>query len=141
MIKILFSIMLCGVLTANAAHAKSCTASDAEAAESAVDSLTSWAAVNQNQIKFGHCDEGDIAEGNSEVIARLLAEHWDSLAELNKEIDKNPSFKRYVLRHIDATLDTDDLRKIETQSSHSCPAKQKALCDEINAAAIKAAQE
>lgn len=107
----------------------------------AVDSLNSWAAVNQNRVKFGFCDDGDIAEGNSEAVARLLADHWDSLPDLATQINKNPAFKAYVLRHIDSTLDTKDLDKIRTQASQSCPVKQGQLCGEIKEAAEKAAQE
>lgn len=107
----------------------------------AVDSLSSWSAVNQNRIKFGHCDDGDIAEGNSEAVARLLADHWDSLPELSTLISKTPALKTYVLKHIDSTLDTKDLDKIQAQATHSCPAKLKVLCGEIKDAAETAATE
>lgn len=133
--------MLSGFLMVNVSWAKTCRPSDAEAADMAVDSLNSWTAVNQNRVKFGFCDDGDIAEGNSEAVARLLADHWDSLPDLATQISKNPAFKAYVLRHIDSTLDTKDLDKIRTQASQFCPVKQEQLCGELKEAAEKAAQE
>ncbi|WP_312118747.1 hypothetical protein [Kosakonia cowanii] len=139
--KKLILLMLGGLLTANVALAKTCTPADAESADMAVDSLNSWSAVNQNRLKFGHCDEGDISEGVSEAVARLLADRWDTLPDLAIEIRKNPPLKKYVLRHIDSTLDTKDLDKIGNQAAHSCPAKEEKLCGEIKVAAGKAAEE
>lgn len=133
--------MLSGLLAANVSWAKTCTPSDAESADMAVDSLNSWAAINQNRVKFSQCDDGDISEGISESVARLLADHWDTLPELGSQIGKNPALKKYVLRHIDSTLDTKDLEKIQNQAASFCPAKQGDLCGEIKAAAKKAAEE
>ncbi|MGY5957438.1 hypothetical protein ACUY4R_001627 [Kosakonia sp. BK9b] len=134
-------LMLIGLMTANIALAKTCAPSDAEAADVVVDSLNTWSAVNQYRVKFGHCDEGDIAEGISESVARLLVDHWDTLPDLTTQISKNPALKNYVLRHIDSTLDAKDLDKIRSQASQLCPVKQGALCREIKRAAEKAAQE
>ncbi|WP_045507187.1 MULTISPECIES: hypothetical protein [Kosakonia] len=134
-------LMLSGLLAANVSWAKTCSPADAEAADMAVDSLNSWTSVNQNRVKFGHCDDGDISEGISESVARLLADHWDTLPELGSQIRKAPALKKYVLRHIDSTLDTKDLDKIQNQAERFCPAKQEELCGEIKVAAKKAAEE
>ncbi|AUP76539.1 hypothetical protein CWS02_10855 [Enterobacter sp. EA-1] len=70
-----------------------------------------------------------------------MAEHWNTLPDLGIQISKNPALKKYVLRHIDSTLDTNDLDKIQNYASHLCPAKQEELCGEIKVEAEKAVQE
>ncbi|AMO49064.1 hypothetical protein [Kosakonia oryzendophytica] len=138
--KVIF-VLFCGIFTAFSTWAKTCTPADAKAADMAVDSLDTWMAVNQNRINYGHCDQGDIAEGNSEAIVHLLVDHWDSLADLKALLPKNPALKAYVFRHIDSTLDTKDLDTIQSQATHSCPSALSALCDEIRRVALRAANE
>lgn len=123
-----------------AAHAKVCSEREATAADAMVDHPGSWANVNTTFTKYGHCDDGEIAEGNSEAVARLLVDHWDTLPQLAALIKRNPRLKAFVLRHIDTTLDTDDLTKIATLTASSCPAGMNALCRELGDAASKASQ-
>lgn len=54
------------------AHAKTCLPKDAEAADAATDNLDSWIKLEWALKKYGHCDDGSIAEGNSEAVARLF---------------------------------------------------------------------
>lgn len=134
--KTLLAILLCmGFATA---HARPCTSRDAEAADQAVDSLTSWAAVDRNFRKYGHCDDGSIAEGNSDAIARLLVDHWLTLDKLGELTRNHLPLRAYVLRHIDSTLNTRDLEKIEHLASSNCPSTLNALCADLKAAAERA---
>jgi len=59
-------------------------------------------------------------------------------AKLQSLINHDPGFENYVVRHIDAMLDTDDLHQIIILSSESCPAEHKALCSKLIAAAQSA---
>ena len=110
------------------AQGKSCTPKDAEAADEAVDHLDSWKKVDAARMQFGHCDDGSIAEGNSEAVARLLVDQWNTLPALAGLIKTHPALKRFVLRHIDSTLNTDDLKKIEALASSSCQKDLLELC-------------
>lgn len=119
--------------------AKACTASDAEAADEYVDQLVSWQAINTMQQKYHPCDDGDIAEGISDVQAKLLIAQWSDLASLHHLMQQNPKLKPFVLRHIDATLDSTVLEKIQTLSALQCPTKDLArLCNDIHKAATTA---
>lgn len=120
------------------AYAKTCTAHEASAADAAIDHLDTWAEVNEAFNKYAQCDDGEIAEGNSEAVARLLVDHWHSLPQLGVLIKRNPSLKAFVLRHIDTTLDTDDLSEIARLSKSSCPIGMSSLCREFAAATEKA---
>ncbi|MGN6082276.1 hypothetical protein [Trinickia sp.] len=128
------------IASAPVARAKVCSERDATTADAMVDHLDSWAQVNATFTKYGQCDDGEIAEGNSEGIARLLVDHWDTLPQLGTLIRHNSRLKGFILRHIDTTLDTDDLTKIATLSASSCPAGMNALCRELGGAALKASQ-
>jgi hypothetical protein len=99
-----------------------------------------WARINTAFSKYGHCDDGEIAEGYSEAIARLLIDHWKALPELDAQIKLKPPLESFVLRHINSTLDTDDLAKIVTLSTKSCPKGMSPLCKALVNAASQAEQ-
>ncbi|MPW09120.1 hypothetical protein GCT19_26290 [Paraburkholderia sp. CNPSo 3155] len=52
----------------------------------------------------------------------------------------NPPLESFVLRHINSTLDTDDLAKIVTLSSRSCPKGISSLCEALANTASQAEQ-
>lgn len=131
-------IVLSLALISGTTHAKSCTERDAEAADLTVDNLDSWEAIQKNYVAYAQCDDGSIAEGNSEAIARMLVDEWPETAKLQSLINHDSGFEKYVVRHINSTLDTDDLSQIIMLSSESCPAENKALCSKLIAAAKSA---
>lgn len=122
------------------ARAKACSPKEAEAADAAVDGLDSWTNVERAYKKYGHCDDGSIAEGNSEAVARLLVDHWNTLPLLAALVKRDPAFKRFVLRHIDTTLETDDLDRIGIFASTQCPPGSAPLCRELLQTAARAAK-
>lgn len=123
-------------LSVSNALADECTIKDAEAAEQAVDHLTSWQAMNDNFTRFYQCDEGSIAEGNSEAVIRLLVDKWEALPKLSVLTRQNAAFETWVLSHIDSTLDSGDLQTAVDLATSQCPASESALCQKI----VKAAQ-
>ena len=123
-------------LSVSNALANECTIKDAEAAEQAADHLTSWQAMNDNYTRYYQCDEGSIAEGNSEAVIRLLVDKWEALPKLNVLTRKNAAFEAWVLSHIDSTLDSGDLQTAVDLATSQCPASESALCQKI----VKAAQ-
>ena len=87
---------------------KNCTERDAEAADIAVDNLDSWDALHKNHIAYAQCDDGSIAKGNSVAMARRLTDKWQEIAKLQSLINRDSGYEKYIMRHIDATLDADD---------------------------------
>jgi hypothetical protein len=128
-------IVLSLALISGTTHAKRCTVLYAEATDLAVENLDSWEAIQKNYVAYPQCDDGSIAEGNSEAIARMLVDEWPENAKLQSLINHDSGFEKYVVRHINSTLDTDNLHQIITLSSESCPAENKALCGKLIAAA------
>lgn len=133
-----FLIVLSLALISGTTHAKRCTERYAEAADLTVDNLDSWEAIQKNYVAYAQCDDGSIAEGNSEAIAKMLIDKWQDIAKLQSAINYNSGFENYVVRHINSTLNTDDLSQIIMLSSESCPAENKALCSKLIAAAKSA---
>lgn len=131
-------IVLSLALISGTTHAKRCTERYAEAADLTVDNLDSWEAIQKNYVAYAQCDDGSIAEGNSEAIARMLVDQWPENVKLQSLINQDSGFEKYVVRHINSTLNTDDLSQIIMLSSESCPAENKALCSKLIAAAKSA---
>lgn len=136
--QILLVLLLCGCSLVTSAHGKKCSSQEAEAADALVDELVSWKKIDRMVKEFKHCDDGSIAEGNSEAVARLLVDKWATLHELPVLIKSNPALQTFVLRHIDSTLDTEDLEKMRKLSSTSCPANMLQLCKDIGSSAGQA---
>ena len=77
------------------------------------------------------CDGASVAEVFSNSVALLLAEHWDTLGDLNVLANAHPSFERFVLRHTDVTMSLVQAETIKGNASNKCPADSKSLCERI----------
>ena len=120
---------------------QSCPDAEADKAEQEADTLRTWDALYQSYRRFSHCDDGAIAEGYSESVSRILADHWDTLPRLAVLSMNDKHFNRFVVSHIDATLNMDDVKKIRTNAIHHCPAAQSGLCKQLRIAADVAIKE
>jgi len=57
---------------------------------------------------------------------------------------KDAGFRRFALRHVDATFAPEDLQKIRARAKTACPAELARLCDDLGkraGAALKEAAE
>ncbi len=99
------------------------------------DRLNSWAELRAMFRRFGRCDDGGIAEGNSEAVARLLADHWNALPQLETMSRVDPGFRDWVRRRVDETLALKDIRKIELKAESNCPPHHSTLRNDVRRAA------
>ena len=120
------------------AHTKSCPASLERQALDEPETFQSWKQLHSSYLKFRNCDDGAIAEGYSESVVRLLADHWAELHELARVAESDPGFRKFVLKHIDATVNPDDLEKINKQAGAKCPTGLQALCGDLASKATAA---
>jgi len=86
-------------------------------------------------------DDGAYAEGYSDVIVRAFAKRWTDVAHLQTLAVADPGFRAFVLRHIDATGDPDELRETLQNATTRCPAGVDALCKDVAANAAGAIRE
>jgi hypothetical protein len=85
------------------------------------DTLRTWDALYKSYSLYQKCDDGAIAEGYSESVARVLVDHWNTLPQLVELAKKEPKFLHFVLRHVDATGDAKDLERIKAEAKAQCP--------------------
>ncbi|NHZ60776.1 hypothetical protein [Massilia genomosp. 1] len=131
------ALLLC-LSASPAVHAKKCTISQANAAEDLVDHLDNWEKIAQARKRFGHCDDGSIAEGMSEAVARVLVDHWDTLPTAAKLMGQDRALKPFVIRHLNTTLNGEDMEKLQALASSSCRPELKRLCADLHTAAAEA---
>ncbi|HJW57161.1 MAG TPA: hypothetical protein VJ577_18005 [Burkholderiaceae bacterium] len=120
-----------------AARPKICSPQAAQAADAAMDNLDDWRKVARAFRDYGQCDDGSIAEGYSEAIARLLVDKWNTLPTLATLTRRDPALLQFVISHIDTTLDTADLEKIRQFAASKCDTTAS-LCSQLQAAAEQA---
>jgi hypothetical protein len=123
-----------------AAQATSCSKAEAINGETAASGARTWDALYDAFHRFGHCDDGAIAEGFSDSVVRLLASRWQDLHEFEQLSVPDRRFRAFVLRHIDSTANERDLRRIVAQSS-ACPSHARPVCRDIDKAARDALRE
>ena len=82
-----------------------------------------------------------MAENFSENVVRLLAKDWKHIADLERIVGSDRNFRRFVLNHIDATTDANDLRAIVSNSHNRCRTTNKQLCGAVEDRAKSALKE
>jgi hypothetical protein len=105
------------------------------------DRLRTWNALYKSYRLYRQCDDGAIAEGYSESVARILVDHWKTLPELDLLTKKDAGFRRFVLLHVDATLDTDDVAIVRRRARRQCPLGLDRLCNDLAKEAEAALRE
>lgn len=133
--RILLLFLLACLATPLASFAKECTREEAMAAEDIAARLPDWKQIYGAFERFAHCDDGAIAEGFTESIVHLLATHWETLPQVASFESKNAAFRNFVLRHIDDTADTEELKRVAYLARTQCPKGHDVLCSAIYQAA------
>ena len=113
---------------ATAGDSKPCSSADAKVAEETADLIHSWADFQTAFRKYGHCDDGAISEGYSDVAMRMMAQRWTDIAVLAKLGSTDPQFLKFVLSHIDETWTDVDFRAVMKNAKTRCPHSAKAVC-------------
>ena len=115
-----------------------CSTAEADKADRVASRLRSWGTLYDSYKRFHHCDDGSIAEGFSESVARILVGHWDTLPEISSVSKNDPQFRTFILRHVSATLAIDDLKKIRRNASNRCPDGESETCKQLGIASNRA---
>ncbi|WP_156521190.1 hypothetical protein [Halothiobacillus diazotrophicus] len=139
---LLATLVFAVLATPAVAESRVCSLKDQQWISNELPSLSSWPAIHKSFKKYvPQCDDGFIAEGYTESVVVLLANHWPSVQEFSAIAKRDPGFRKFVLHHIDASADPDDLKRIESQAKNNCPPKQEAICSEIHSAAVRAIKD
>jgi hypothetical protein len=118
-----------------------CTDAEALRADTKLDTLRNWDSLYRSYKLYRQCDDGAIGEGYSESVVRILADHWNTLSRLVTLSRRDPRFRQFVLRHVDATTNPDDLKKIRINASTQCQPGLSAICADLAKRADAAIKE
>jgi hypothetical protein len=108
-----------------------CTQQEAIQAETEASSLANWDELHTSFKRFTQCDDGAIAEGYSDSVARLLSKNWNTVSHLNLLTTHDKLFGEFVLRHVDESMSPSEAQEIFKNTKFHCPSQSKKLCDEI----------
>ena len=114
-----------------------CSREQAIKAEAEAENLNDANAFYQSYVRFGHCDDGSIAEGYSVSVVRLLTKNWSEFERLSQLTDSSKKFERFILRHIDETMSREDQQAILRNVHDRCPQQAKRLCTLMEKAAAR----
>jgi hypothetical protein len=103
--------------------------------------LRSWEELYRSYRLYRRCDDGAIGEGYSESVARILVAHWNTLAQLARLAKKDAEFQTFVMGHVDATLNMDDVEIIKRNAKTKCPTGLRAFCNDLAKQADSALKE
>jgi hypothetical protein len=121
--------------SAQPSEKKVCTQEEAIKAETEGTYVDTWPDLYRSFVRFGHCDDGAIAEGFSDAVAKLLAEHWDQFNTLAPLAKAHPKFEDFIIRHLDATISEQNSKVIAENARLRCPQSSHKLCARIESAA------
>lgn len=110
-------------------------------ADEAMTKLHTWHDLRIWFESYPGCDDGYFAEGISDFVVASLAKKWTTLSALNKELINHMAFEDFILKHIDATTDYDDLKVIIHNTKENCPAEFVTLCEKIQSNARAALKD
>jgi hypothetical protein len=104
--------------------------------------IMDWGTLHDAYLRFLPCDDGAIAEGFTDIVARILAHRWSMLGELTVIAKKDPRFLRFVYRHITSSADPQDLQRIrDNLKKPGCPKSIGRVCRGIQHAVTQALED
>jgi hypothetical protein len=99
----------------------------AEAADSLVETVRDWQGLHRAYPELSPWDDGYVADGISDFVVQRLAKHWESFSDLATITRADTTFGTWVVLHIDATTDWDDLARIVRHAGAGGPRRDAAL--------------
>jgi hypothetical protein len=103
--------------------------------------LKTWQDIYRIVKSYPGCDDGAYAEAYSEFVVHSLARHWERLGELIILTSADSNFHDFILKHIDATTDPDDIASILINAQKRCQTDNEQFCKEIQWAALEANED
>ena len=128
-------ICLLFILAISPAQARQCSRADAQAAGAITATLSSWQSIYAAYDRYGPCDDGAIAEGFTDSVVHLLATNWASLSDAQNLIAKSPSFQSFIVGHVNASADLDEIGQVSSLALTQCPLSATSFCKQILGAA------
>jgi len=115
------------------AQANRCSQARIDKLEEESDGIRDWSKLREFYHRYSFCkiDDAEVTEGVSESVARMLADHWETLPIASNLFKQDPKFETFALAGINITDSTDDLNHIDRLATDHCPANLHMLCLKI----------
>jgi hypothetical protein len=111
---------------------KPCTKEDAALADKAIDSVTSWAALQRVVRDYRHCDTGPARATFSEALLRVVIDGWPRLADAQPILDKDEAFRDWVSTRLGSpAIGAEDAQAIRDLAKANCPKGQSRTCESL----------
>ena len=106
---------------------KPCTKADSEKAEKAIDRVVTWPQLQKAWLDYGHCDTGEVAEGYTDALLRLLVP-WKDVEILAAGMKTDAKFRDFVYKHLKSPAAKDDRPTVYARAKTACPKGQDEFC-------------
>lgn len=123
------------------AHADCSSVAAADSMIAEIANLEDWTALHALYPDLRPCDDGDVAEMVSDFVVSTFAHSWALLPQLARYEKSDAAFVGWVLKHVDATTDEDELNSIVRQAQAGGPPKLAPLRRRVEKAARHAIAE
>ena len=122
-----YALILSLVFSSLVLAVEECTKKEAIEAETTASTIKSWRELESHFSRYGHCDDGAIAEGYSESVSFLMENKWSEF--LNYKMDK--PFIIFVKKHVDETWEINRFNAVVKLASENCNESKKKICNAI----------
>ncbi len=125
--------LIAACMAGHAAAQDHCPKALYDKAEPVSEGLKTWPKLYAFYKTYGACahDGGDIAEGVSDQIAKLLAYDWADVGTVSKPLQTDRGFRQFVVDFIDSTWDWDDATPARKNAAQHCPAGLGVFCKAV----------
>lgn len=115
---------------------KGCSQSTLDRLESESDNIREWSKLRSFYHRYRACriDDAEVGEGISDSIARMFANHWETLSTAETLFQRDPAFEKFARAGLNITDLTDDLDHIDSLAAKQCPSGLNTLCKKIRKA-------
>jgi hypothetical protein len=123
--------LACALAVALPAHAqKVCSKAESAAAEKAIDKVVSYGSLNKAWKDYRHCDSGNVEDGFTDAILRLLVQ-WKDVETIAIDVQRDPEYKKFIYSHLSSPAAKEDRPSIYSRAKGACPLTQGVFCEEL----------
>ena len=115
---------------------QACSQKTIDSLEDESGAIRTWPQLADFYRRYRGCrlDDASVEQGYSDSVARLLANHWETLPQAATLFAQNPTLEKFALAGINITDSTDDLNRIDGLAEKHCPTGLSSLCSKIRKA-------
>ena len=125
--------LVAAALAAGPAFAqKTCSKSDQDAAMKAIDRVSSWPTLQGTWKTYRHCDSGEVGDGFTEALLRLIID-WKNIEQLANQM-KDADYEDFIISHLRSPAAKNDAEDVYSRAKKKCPSSLTSWCNSLASA-------